>query len=119
MKLKLITLLAAISFCPFLMAEICAQTKAGNKSNPNIIAGKMLIAKSDCVACHKPTVKLIGPSFQDIAKKYAPTIKNYDLLIEKIIKGGSGVWGPMAMSPHTTLSKADAKKMVAYILSVK
>lgn len=119
MKLKLMIGLVAIYFCPFLMAETVAQTKANNQSNSNIIKGKMLISKSDCVSCHKPTVKLIGPSFQDIARKYPPTIKNYNLLIEKIIKGGSGVWGPMAMSPHTTLSKADAKKMVAYILSVK
>ncbi len=81
--------------------------------------GKILISKSDCLACHKLDVKLIGPSYRDVAKKYPATEANYNLLIEKIIKGGAGVWGKMSMSPHTTLKVADAMKIVKYILSIK
>ncbi len=119
MKQKLIILLTAISFSPFLINAVSAQTKTASKPNTDTIQGKALISKSDCLSCHKPAVKLIGPSFQDIAKKYPSTPDNYQLLTQKIIKGGSGNWGPMAMSPHSTLPVADVKKMLAYILSIK
>ena len=52
--------------------------------------GEKLIAKSDCVACHKIDKKLIGPSYIDIANKYAGNDKNISYLSNKIIKGGSG-----------------------------
>ena len=81
------------------------------------IQGALLISKSDCLSCHKPKIKLIGPSFLDIAKKYPATDKNYLMLAEKVIKGGSGNWGPMAMSPHNNITPADAKKMIVYILA--
>lgn len=80
--------------------------------------GKILISKSDCLACHKLDVKLLGPSYNDVAKKYAATEANYNLLSQKIIKGGTGVWGTIPMSPHATLKVDDAKKMVKYILSL-
>lgn len=84
-----------------------------------IAAGKALLQKSDCTACHKQDVKLIGPAFLDIAKKYPATEANYLLLAGKIINGGSGVWGQIPMSPHPSVSQSDAKKMVKYILSLK
>lgn len=80
--------------------------------------GKTLISKSDCLACHKDDVKLLGPAYVDVAKKYEPTDKNIDYLVNKIIKGGSGVWGEIPMSPHPNLPPADAKEMVQYILSL-
>ena len=80
--------------------------------------GEKLIAKSDCVACHKIDKKLIGPSYLEIAKKYPSNDKNINYLAEKIIKGGSGVWGTIPMAAHATLKKDDAKKMAKYILSL-
>ena len=81
--------------------------------------GERLIAKSDCVGCHKLDKKLIGPSYVEIAKKYPNNDKNVTYLVGKIIKGGSGVWGTMPMSAHSALKKEDAKSMVKYILSLK
>jgi cytochrome c len=81
--------------------------------------GEKLIAKSDCVGCHKLDKKLIGPVYLDIAKKYPNTDKNVNYLADKVIKGGSGVWGTMPMSAHSALKKEDAKSMVKYILSLK
>ncbi|MEO7767737.1 MAG: c-type cytochrome [Ferruginibacter sp.] len=78
--------------------------------------GEELITKSNCLSCHKPAVKLIGPSFDEIAAKYPPTDENYKMLTEKIIKGGSGNWGSVPMSPHPEIAEADAKKMMNYIL---
>lgn len=97
-----------------------AQSKPVVKpSAATIEAGKVLISKSDCLACHKVDVKLLGPSYIDVAKKYPATEANYQLLSKKIIEGGSGVWGTIPMAPHANLAIADAKKMVQYILSLK
>jgi cytochrome c len=73
----------------------------------------------DCVGCHKLDKKLIGPSYLDIAKKYPNNDKNVTYLVNKIIKGGSGVWGTMPMSAHSSLKKEDAKSMAQYILGLK
>ena len=81
--------------------------------------GEKLIAKSDCVACHKLDKKLIGPSYQDIANKYTDNEKSITYLSNKIIKGGSGVWGTIPMAAHTNMKKEDAKTIAKYILSLK
>lgn len=88
--------------------------------NPDYTAGLELIGKSDCLTCHRPTEKLTGPSYQDVANKYAsqaPAI--IPQLAEKIINGGSGVWGQVPMLPHKNISQADAETMVKYILLLK
>ena len=81
--------------------------------------GEALIAKSDCFACHKVNEKLLGPSYKDVANKYANTKENIDCLVKKIKAGGSGVWGAIPMSPHPALSDNDAEAMVQYILSLR
>lgn len=85
----------------------------------NIEQGKSLIEGTDCMSCHKIDAKLIGPSYLDIAGKYENNSANVDLLAGKIIDGGSGVWGNIPMAAHSGMSKENAKKMVAYILSLK
>ncbi len=82
-------------------------------------AGERLINKSDCMGCHNKVNKIIGPSYAEIALKYKPTEKNINGLADKIIKGGTGVWGTMPMTAHPTMKKEDAVLMVKYILSVK
>jgi len=90
---------------------VAAAPAAGN--------GKELIAKSDCLTCHKEDAKVIGPSYKDVAKKYEATDANVKLLAGKIIAGGQGVWGEIPMSAHPQVSQADAETMVRYILSLK
>jgi cytochrome c len=85
------------------------------QSNP----GEKLINKNDCLGCHNKTNKIIGPAYVEIAKKYPANEKNINMLADKIIKGGTGVWGNMPMTAHATLKKDDAKLMVKYILSLK
>ena len=80
--------------------------------------GKELLSKSDCLACHKVDTKLVGPAYKDVAKKYPANEANYDALSKKVIAGGSGNWGAVAMAPHASLPPADVKKMVEYILSL-
>lgn len=93
-----------------------AKSQTGDPKK-DIEAGKALISKSDCFACHKPDGKLVGPSYTEIAKKYSPTDANVSLLSGKVIKGGSGVWGQIPMAAHPKVTQPEAKKMVRYILS--
>lgn len=89
------------------------------ESSADLIAqGQALVDASDCKTCHHPTNKIIGPSHTDVAKKYEFTKANVGLLADKIISGGSGVWGEIPMSPHADLSHADAEKMAMYVLSL-
>jgi len=81
--------------------------------------GKSLIEGSDCRTCHKDDSKLIGPAYQDVAKKYAGQPGAVDTLAKKVMAGGSGVWGQIPMAAHPQLSKEDAEAMVTYILSMK
>ena len=88
--------------------------------NPDYQAGLELIAKSDCLTCHKVDEKLTGPSYRDVANKYASQAPGIiPQLADKIIKGGTGVWGQVPMLPHPTVSKEDAEKMVKYVLLLK
>jgi cytochrome c len=94
--------------------------KTGTQDSGTAAApGAKLIAASDCTTCHKIDTKVIGPAFKDIAAKYPSTDANVDTLANKIIKGGSGHWGTVAMTPHQTLAVDDAKSMVKFILSLK
>jgi cytochrome c len=88
--------------------------------NPDYAAGLELIAKSDCLTCHKVDEKLTGPSYRDVANKYASQAPGIiPQLADKIVKGGTGVWGQVPMLPHPTISQEDAEKMVKYILLLK
>ena len=88
-------------------------------SNPDYQKGVELIAKSDCLTCHKTDSKLIGPAYKDVAAKYENNDANVAMLASKIIKGGTGVWGQLPMTPHATLSEADAKALAKYVLLLR
>lgn len=99
MKYILIAAVATLAFSAQAAAPEEAMTKAG------------------CVACHMKDKKLVGPSFKDIAAKY----KGQDAtakLVDKVRKGGSGVYGPVPMSPNPPdkINDADLKAAVEWIL---
>jgi len=81
-------------------------------------AGRNLIAQNDCKSCHAPNKKIIGPAYMSIAQKYKNDAKAYTKLPLKIINGGNGVWGDVAMAAHPQLSKSDAQEIVKYILGL-
>ncbi len=80
--------------------------------------GKALIAKLDCLACHKIDTKLVGPAYTAVAEKYPQDQNSVDMLSQKVINGGSGVWGPVPMAPHPAITLADVNKIVKYILTL-
>jgi cytochrome c len=83
------------------------------------LADQALATSKNCMACHAMDKKQVGPSYKDIAKKYAGDAKAADMLAEKIIKGGSGVWGAIPMPANTQVTPADAKKLSTWVLSIK
>lgn len=83
------------------------------------LADLQLAQSKNCMACHGVDKKVIGPSFKDVAAKYKDTKGAVDLLAGKIIKGGSGVWGPVPMPANPQVSEADAKKLAAWVLQAK
>ena len=88
--------------------------------DPAYQKGLELISKSDCFTCHQIDDKLTGPPYREVANKYAglpDTIVSH--LAQKVITGGSGVWGQIMMTPHPAVSKEDAEAMVRYILLLK
>jgi cytochrome c len=88
--------------------------------DPKVANGLELVSKSDCFGCHKLTETSIGPSYAAIASKYKTiTPDNMDTLVAQIIKGGSGKWGNVPMTPHPSTSREDAESMVHYIMSIK
>lgn len=78
-----------------------------------------MLRKHNCVACHANDRKMVGPSYKDIAAKYAGDAGAAQRLAKKIQSGGSGVWGQMPMPPHPQLSDADALTLAKYILTIK
>jgi cytochrome c len=71
------------------------------------------------MACHAVDKKLLGPSYKDVAAKYANDKSAVDKLATKILKGGAGVWGPVPMPANAQVNEAEAKKLAAWVLSVK
>ena len=83
------------------------------------MADLALAQSKNCMACHAVDKKLVGPAYKDIAAKYAGDKAAADKLATKIQKGGSGVWGAIPMPANPQVNDADAKKLVAWVLSTK
>jgi cytochrome c len=94
-------------------------TEHPNAGAASVAVGAKLIASSDCLSCHKDNEKVVGPSYAAVAEKYPDTEASIALLAGKILKGGSGNWGAVPMTPHPGLSEADAREMTKYILSLQ
>ncbi|MFN3297402.1 c-type cytochrome [Caldimonas sp.] len=84
-----------------------------------VLASQQLAQQKACMACHAADKKLVGPSFKDIAAKYAGQKDAVNKLAQKVIKGGVGVWGQVPMPANASVSEADAKTLVQWILTHK
>ena len=82
-------------------------------------ADQALATSKDCRACHAVDKKLVGPSFKDVANRYASQSDATAKLASKNVKGGSGLWGPVPMLANNQVSEADAQKLAAWVLSLK
>lgn len=82
-------------------------------------ASPELAQQKTCMACHAVDRKVVGPSYKDVAAKYAGHKEAPALLADKIVKGGVGVWGPVPMPANPKVSAAEARQLANWILSLK
>jgi cytochrome c len=83
------------------------------------LADPALAAKKACMACHGIDNKIVGPAFKDIGKRYKGQKGIEAKLAEKVMKGGKGAWGEVAMPANAQVTPDEAKKLVAWILALK
>ena len=88
-------------------------------ASTSVFANPELATKKNCMACHAVDKKLVGPAYKDVAEKYAGQKDAVDKLAQKILKGGSGVWGAIPMPANPQVSDAEAKQLVQWVLSLK
>lgn len=91
---------------------------AGIAMSGQALADEALAKAKGCMACHKVDAKLVGPAYKDVAAKYKGDKSAPAKLAAKVVAGGSGVWGPVAM-PANKVTDEEAKKLVAWVLSQK
>ena len=82
-------------------------------------ADQALAASKNCLACHTIDKKLVGPAYKDVALKYAGQKDAAAKLATKIMKCGSGVWGVVPMRANTQVNEAEAKKLAAWVITLK
>ena len=88
-------------------------------STTSAFADLALATSKNCMACHAIDKKLLGPAYKDVAAKYAGDKTALDKLVVKVMKGGSGTWGTVPMPANTQVNEAEARKLVAWVLSQK
>lgn len=99
------------------MKLISALTVASAAFSAPAFANLDLAKKNACMACHGVDKKVVGPAYQDVAKKYAGQKDAAAALTKSIKAGGSGKWGPIPMPAQAALSDADANTLAAWILA--
>ena len=78
-----------------------------------------LAKAKNCMACHAVANKLVGPSYKDVAAKYNGQKGAEDKLVQKVMKGGAGVWGPVPMPANPQVSEAEARSLVKWVMAQK
>jgi cytochrome c len=78
-----------------------------------------LAKAKNCMACHAVANKLVGPSYKDVAAKYDGQKGAEDKLVQKVMKGGAGAWGPVPMPANPQVSEAEARSLVKWVLATK
>jgi cytochrome c len=86
-------------------------------ASTGVLANADLAKKNNCMSCHGVDKKIVGPAYQDVAKKYAAQADAEATLAKSIKAGGSGKWGPIPMPQQAQLTDADAKTLAAWILA--
>ena len=96
--------------------EVRQTARGGTTEGAN---AEKLLADSDCRSCHAADRKVVGPSYTEIAGRYAAQRDATEKLARSIRQGGSGNWGSVAMTPHPDLKDEQLSQIVTWILSLK
>jgi glucose/arabinose dehydrogenase/cytochrome c551/c552 len=91
------------------------QANQGHQVMANVNTARTMIETLNCQACHGIDAESIGPSYTAVADFYEDSSDVTSHLVNKIINGGSGVWGETVMPGHVNLSEEDAEMIVEWI----
>ena len=97
--------------------SVLAVAPAFADDREDMLLAANLFRKADCITCHAIDKKMIGPTFKEIAARYKNEKGAEDRLTEKVLKGGSGNWGAVAMVPHAAMSEEDVRTLVKWVLA--
>ncbi len=100
----------------FSLATLFVLCSMSAKASSDDLKAAVLAKQNACLGCHAVDKKIVGPSFQAVAKKYANDSGATVFLKNKIIKGGSGSWGVVPMPANAKLSDADVSLLSSWIL---
>ena len=98
-----------------IFAAIALSALASNAAFANADLAKA----KNCLACHSVDAKVVGPGYKEVAAKYKGDKSAEAKLVQKVLKGGSGAWGPVPMPPNPQVTEAEATTLVKWILSLK
>jgi len=101
---------------PIAQMLAAALVAAGALHAAPALANAELARAKNCMACHAVDKKLIGPSYRDVATKYAADRAAVQKLSAKIRNGGVGVWGQIPMPANPQVSEAEAGRLAAWVL---
>lgn len=105
------------------VAPVAVPAAAAAVAKPDVAAPAVdalaLAKKSGCLVCHAVDKKVVGPAWRDVATKYRGDATAEARLVNKIAKGGSGVWGSMPMPAHPQVSEADRNTLAKFVLNLK
>lgn len=94
---------------------ISAVVAAGMMVSASAMASKDLATKNGCMGCHVVDgAKTVGPTYKEVAAKRKAG--DTAMLVEKVQKGGTGVYGQIPMPPQAA-PKAEIEKIVAWVLA--
>ena len=92
---------------------------AGLLAAPAWAAETQLWQDKRCNACHALERKLIGPSFREIARRYAGAASMVEPLASKIRQGGGGAWGAIPMTANPQVSETEARALARWVLELR
>ena len=90
----------------------------GHQQNAAQLSAIQLMEGSDCAACHKMEEKSVGPAYMKVAERYDSDAKTIATIADKIMNGGSGNWGEVAMAAHPAFSQEEATSIATYLVSL-
>ena len=95
--------------------KVAAATAPASVGMHAAAEGPSLVKANSCTSCHGMTNKIVGPAFEDVAKRYAGRADAVEYLAGKIRKGGQGVWGSIPMPEQAQLNDSDAKTIAGWL----
>jgi cytochrome c len=101
------------------LATLCGALLFGPQAWADAAAESAFAKSKNCLACHAIDKKVVGPAFKAVADKYRQDSAALERLALKVRQGGNGVWGVVYMPANAQVSPDEAKRLVAWVLSLR